>query len=259
MNIVGSGAVVASALLAAGARGADGSAACGQDQVPWRGGCFDRYQWDTDEKTCPDGVIVVPEGEDQPRCVPCKDFDGPQQPTNYCAGVLASQTDASLKAALEEVVKRLPDREAELRAGQSAWLKSRDKACRAKEKEFEGGSMAAEVYQDCIQQKNRKRTAALKAMGGSSPPAVLGCSGGPAQRTPVDRRSSVRVNKSRFYSEAKACPPKGDCPWLRKGYLVRGDEVVETAVSGEFACVTFKATTGWLPLRDLCESGTACP
>jgi hypothetical protein len=66
------------------------------------------------------------------------------------------------------------------------------------------------------------------------------------------------VRKSRLYSEAKACPPEGDCPWLRKGYLVRGDQVSETAVSGEFACVTFKSTAGWLPLGDLCEAGAAC-
>ena len=223
--------------------GADGSAACPKDHVPWQGGCFARYQWEPgDEKTCADGVIVLPDGEDQPRCIPCKDYDGMQQPMNYCAGLSASQTDASLKATFDEAVKRFPDREGALRDGQAAWLKSRDKACRAREKEYEGGSMAAEVYGDCIQQKNRRRIAELK---------VMGCGGDPAQRTTVDRRASVRANKSRFYSEAKACPAAGDCPWLRKGYLVRGDEVVEIAVSGEFACVTFKSTMGWLPLRDL--------
>jgi uncharacterized protein YecT (DUF1311 family) len=254
--------LVASLLMAAsGPSGAAGSAACGPHQVPWRGGCFDRYQWDTDEKTCPDGVIVVPEGEDSPRCAPCEGYAGMQQPMNYCAGLRASKTDAALKETLEDVVKRFPDRERELRTGENTWLKSRDKVCRAKAKEFEGGSMAAEVLEDCLYQRNRKRIAELEAM---MPPStagastVLTCGGDPTKRTPVDRRASVRVTKSRLYAEAKACPSEGECPWLRKGYLVRGDQVSETAISGEFACVTFKASTGWLPSRDLCEEGATC-
>jgi uncharacterized protein YecT (DUF1311 family) len=253
--------MVIASVMAADAAGAGGSAACGPEQVPWRGGCFYRYQWETDEKTCPGGVIVVPDGEDRPRCTPCKNYAGMQQPMNYCAGLRASQTDASLKQTFEDVVKRFPDRQEELLAAQDTWLKSRDKACRARYKAFNGGSMAGEAYGECISQRNHKRIAELKGM--ARPPAegasaVLDCVGDPGLRTPVDRRASVRVNKARLYAEAKACPPEGDCPWLRKGYLVRGDQVSETAISGEFACVTFKSTTGWVMSRDLCEVGAAC-
>lgn len=250
--------MVASLLLAAS--GAAGASPCEKDEVPWQGGCFDRYQWDTDEKTCPDGVIVIPEDEDRPRCVPCEGYAGMQQPINYCAGLVARQTEVALKETLEEVVKRLPDREKELRAAQNAWLKSRAKACRAEEKEYEGGSMAPEIFSYCVSQRGRKRIVELKAMMSVPAPAapVLACGGDAAPRTLVDHRASVGVAKSRFYAEARACPPQGDCPWLRKGYLVRGDQVSETAISGEFACVTYKTTTGWLPLRDLCEKGAPC-
>ena len=80
--------VVASLMLAGtNASGAGVSGACGPEQVPWRGECFDRLGWGFDEKTCPGGVIDVPEGEDHPRCTPCKDYAGRQQPKNQCAAL----------------------------------------------------------------------------------------------------------------------------------------------------------------------------
>lgn len=221
---------------------------CPDDSVPWNGGCFDRYQWEPGDKTCPEGVIVIPEGEKQPRCVSCDDYDGMQQPTNYCAGVLAERADAKLNEAFQSVLTRFPERAAELRAAQTAWTKARDKACSRKEKEFEGGSMASEVYSECMSDRTRKRTAELRRM---IDPTGKTCGGTAADLKPADKRAVVVAEKSRFQSEPKPCPAGGACAWLRKGYLLRGDQVQETAVSGDFACVTFKATTGWLPLRDL--------
>jgi uncharacterized protein YecT (DUF1311 family) len=245
------GLLLLGALLLAGrtsATAADAPARCPDDAVPWKGGCFDRYQWEPGDKTCPEGVIVIPDGEKQPRCVACDGYDGMQQPTNYCAGLLAERVDAKLKDVFQTVLTRFPAREAELRAAQATWTKSRDKACRRKEKEFEGGSMASEVYSECMSARTRKRTAELQRM---IEPANKTCGGNPAALTAVDKRAVVVAEKSRFHAEPKACPASGECTWLRKGYVVRGDEVLETAVSGDFACVTFKATTGWLPLRDL--------
>ena len=56
---------------------------CEKDKVPWKGGCFDRNQWERDDPSCPDGIIVIPEGKEVPSCVPCETYlDGMQQPMN---------------------------------------------------------------------------------------------------------------------------------------------------------------------------------
>ena len=116
--------------------------------------------------------------------------------------------------------------------------------------------MQPEVEGQCRLDRTLKRIAELARMAPA--PAGAGCGGDPAGQTRVDRRASIIVDRSRFHDEPKSCPATGDCPWRRKAYVVRGDEVTESAVSHDFACVTFKTTSGWLPLRDLCEAGAAC-
>ncbi len=237
-------------------------AQCEADQVPWNGKCFEHDQWDTDDKTCPEGVIVIPDGEKKPRCVLCDGYDGMQQPMNFCASVLSSGADTKLNEVFQRILKRFPDRASALRAAQSGWSKNREKACLREEKEFEGGSIAPQIYSDCVLQRTRKRTEELKRMmepaGNARAEAAKGCVGGPPSPTPIDRHATVVAEKSHFQSEPKPCPPASECSWLRKGYLVHGDQVAETAISGDFACVAFKTTIGWLPLRDLCEAGAPC-
>jgi uncharacterized protein YecT (DUF1311 family) len=258
-----SAALMVASLLAAGP---DAPPKCATDHVPFRGRCFDRYEFWPGDPSCPEGVIVIPDGENTPRCVSCEDYDGMQQPMNYCTGMIAEKAEAKLKATLEEVVKRLPAREQELRKGQRDWAKKRDAACRRAGKQYEGGSMQEEVENDCLLDRTKKRIAELARIGGLPAPAVSArptaagaqCAGDPGDQTRVDRRASIVVDKSRFLDEPKPCPADGSCPWRRKAYVVRGDEVTESAVSHDFACVTFKTTSGWLPLRDLCEAGAAC-
>ena len=136
----------------------DAGTRCGRDAVPWKGGCFDRYGWEPDEKACPDGVIEIPEGENRPRCTPCDRLSGRQQPMNYCAGLRASRAEAKMNAMFQAVLGRFPEREAELREAQEAWSAGRDKGCRRREKAFEGGSMAPEAGADCRYQRARKRS-----------------------------------------------------------------------------------------------------
>jgi hypothetical protein len=93
---------------------------CGKDQVPWRGGCFDRYQWEPDDPGCPDGIIVIPDGKDAPSCVPCAGYlDGMQQPMNYCSGIRASNADAKMESDVEGT-SRPPARSGGEVAGRSA-------------------------------------------------------------------------------------------------------------------------------------------
>lgn len=260
------------ALVVASLFAAEPSAApkCADDEVAWQGRCFSRYEWAPDDPNCPKGVIVVPEGENLPKCVPCEDYDGMQQPMNYCTGMRAANADTTMKVSFDDLVKRLPAREQELRKAQRDWVKKRDATCRRKGEQYEGGSMQPQVENECLLDKTRKRVDELTRMArgasdAAAPPssATVPLAGGPCGgdrtgQTPVDRRASIVVDKSHFQDEPKTCPADGRCPWRRKAYVVRGDELRELAVSHEFACVAYKATTGWLPLHDLCEAGAAC-
>ena len=243
---------------------------CANDEVAWKGRCFSRYEWEPDDPSCPEGVIVIPEGQSVPKCVPCEDYDGMQQPMNYCTGMRATKAESKMKATFDDLVRRLPAREQELRKAQRDWVKKRDATCRREGKQYEGGSMQPQVESECLLDRTRRRVDELTRMasGGSNaatspssatPASPDGrCGGDPAGQVRIDRRASVVVDKSRFQDEPKACTADGKCPWRRKAYVVRGDEVTETALSHDFACVTYKATTGWLPLHDLCEAGATC-
>jgi uncharacterized protein YecT (DUF1311 family) len=236
---------------------------CAEDEVPWHGRCFSRYEFDPGDPSCPDGIIVIPDGEDVPRCVRCEDYeDGRQQPDNYCSGMAAERADTKMKATFDDLVKRAPARERELGNAQTAWLKKRDATCRREGKEYEGGSMQPQVVNECLLQRTLKRIDELARMAplssSATAPAVGPCGGRPGGQLPVDRCASVVVDKSHFQDEPENCPTDGSCPWRRKGYVVRGDDVVETAVNGNFACVKYKSTSGWLPRGDLWESGAPC-
>lgn len=258
-------ALVVASLLAAGT---GAHATCAPDEVPWKGRCLGRYEWKPDDPTCPDGVIVIPEGRNAPICIRCEDYlDGMQQPMNYCSGMRAAHADAKMKATFDGLLERLPARAPALQKAQRDWLRSRNAACNRKGKQYEGGSMQPQVESECQLDRTRKRidelarmvgaTGGLASAPGAAVPAAVSC-GGLSGETRVDRRASVVVEASHFQDQPKVCPAGGACPWRRKTYVVRGDEVVETAVDPDFACVTYKATTGWLPRRELCEEGEAC-
>ncbi len=158
-------ALLLAAAIATGSTSPDAGASprCEPDQGVWAGRCFDRHQWEMDEERCPDGVILMPEGEKQPRCVSCRDVDM-QQPMNYCAGLRARRADKELNATYQELTKDFPDHVPELRTAERAWIRSRDKEYQAREKQYEGGSMAPQVYGDCMYRRTRKRTDELKKL-----------------------------------------------------------------------------------------------
>jgi hypothetical protein len=89
-----------------------------------------------------------------------------------------------------------------------------------------------------------------------------GCADAPSSPSPLDRHAWVAVDKAHFYTEPKPCPPGKTCPWIRKGYVVRDDEVEELAeVSAgkgalgfevKFSCARFRGTVGWLSHDQLC-------
>jgi uncharacterized protein YecT (DUF1311 family) len=249
---------------------ADAGPRCADDEVAWKGRCFSRYDWEPDDPSCLEGVIVIPEGEDAPKCVPCESYQGMQQPMNYCTGMRAMKAEATMKARFDELVKGLPARERELRNAQRDWMKKRDATCRRAGEQYEGGSLQPQVENECLLARTRKRIdelarvaraatiAATPAASATAASARGPCGGDPAGQTGLHRRAAVVVEKSRFQDEPKACPADGRCPWRRQAYVVRGDEVTEWSLSHDFACVTFNATSGWLPLHDLCEAGAAC-
>jgi uncharacterized protein YecT (DUF1311 family) len=218
---------------------------CGEDEVPWQGRCFHRYEFDPGDPTCPDGIIVIPDGETAPRCVRCEDYeDGRQQPMNYCSGMASERADTKMKATFDDLVRRFPARGRELGKAQASWLRKRDAICRREGKEYEGGSMQPEIENECLLARTLKRIDELARMAGA--------------QSPVDRSAWVVVDRSHFQDEPTICPTHGSCPWRRKGYVVSGDEVHETAVNGNFARVEYKSTSGWLPRGDLCEAGAPC-
>jgi uncharacterized protein YecT (DUF1311 family) len=141
----------------------DASVTCQPEEVVWEGGCFDRYEWTTNEKSCPDGVILIPEGESQPRCTPCDEVL-PQQPMNYCAGLRASRADAKLIKIYRALVRDFPLRSSELQEMERAWIKNRDGDCDEASESEEGGSLAPMVYSDCAYEKTLKRIVELEAI-----------------------------------------------------------------------------------------------
>jgi uncharacterized protein YecT (DUF1311 family) len=260
-------AIVVASLLAAEP---DVHPTCAQDEVPWKGRCFGRYEWEPDDPTCPYGVIVIPEGKKAPSCIRCDDYlDGMQQPMNYCSGMRAAHADANMKATFDDLLKRLPTRARELQKAQRDWLRRRNAACAREGEQYEGGSMQPQVESECRLDRTRKRIDELARMAGATAglaapptpgaavPAAASC-GALSGQARVDRRALVVAEKSHFHDQPKSCPAEGHCPWRRQSYVVRGDAVAETSLSQDFACVTYKATTGWLPRNELCEAGEAC-
>jgi uncharacterized protein YecT (DUF1311 family) len=161
-------ALVVASLISAGPAA---PAQCGQDEVPWQGACFSRYQWEPGDPSCPNGVIVISEGKDVPRCVPCEEYlDGMQQPMNYCTGMRASNADARMKATLDDLLVRLPTRAAALRAEQRAWQQRRDRACRREGEKYEGGSIQPQVENQCLLDRTGKRIVELTRMIASVEP-----------------------------------------------------------------------------------------
>jgi uncharacterized protein YecT (DUF1311 family) len=101
--------------------------------VAWNGGCFNRNEWRADAKSSPAGVILIPDGEDLPRCTPChSDKVTKQQPMNCCAGVLSRPADRELDVgAFSTVLKEFLNQARDLDKAQAAWVKWRDLECEA--------------------------------------------------------------------------------------------------------------------------------
>jgi hypothetical protein len=164
----------------------------------------------------------------------------------------------------DDLLVHVPAGAAKLRADQLAWQHRRDSACRREGEQYEGGSMQPEVESGCLLDRTQKRIVELahgRLLGsGLAGSAHRGCLPGTRvrRRFEPDWSQPPRfsgVEKSRFHDQPRMCPPDGECPWHRKAYVVRGDSVTETAVMRDFACVTYRTTTGWLLRRDLCEPG----
>lgn len=127
-----------------------------------------------------------------------------------------------MTATFDDLIKRSPARERELGKAQTAWLKRRDAICRREGKEYEGGSMQPQIENECLLARTLKRIEELARISPASlsptTPAVgLPCGGDPGEQSPIDRRASVVVERSRFQDEPKMCPTDGSCPWRRKG------------------------------------------
>ena len=193
---------------------------CEKDEVPWKGGCFDRNQWEPDDPSCPDGIIVISEGKDVPSCVPCEKYlDGMQQPMNYCTGMRASNAEAKMKGTLDDLLVRVPARAAKLRANQRAWQQQQQPVAHRREGEqYEGGSMQPEVENGCLLDRTQKRIVELARMvasSGATAPAQptaaasprAGCAGG-SNQTGVNRRATVTVEKSRFHDQPGTSSPR---------------------------------------------------
>ena len=107
------------------------------------------------------------------------------------------------------------------------------------------------------------RSAPTTAAPAPPSPVALpaGCPEAAGRLTRVDRKAWVAFEKAGLYSEPKVCPGGTDCPWQRKGYVVRGDELEEVAVIDvgqpptglwTFSCVTFRTTSGWVKTSEIC-------
>ncbi len=136
---------------------------CGTDAVPWRGRCFRRTEWAVDEEGCPEGVVLIPRGQDQPRCTPCEHVV-PQQPANYCAGLRAKKAVAALDRAYQKLLKKRLRREQKenLERAQRTWLEFRDAWCAFIASGAEGGSAQPMVAAGCRAQVTQPRIKELE-------------------------------------------------------------------------------------------------
>ncbi len=88
--------------------------------------------------------------------------DGNQQQMNACAVRDFRAADAALNIRYGEVMKTLsPQMRVALRTEQRTWLKGRDPSCKRASKANEGGSIWPLVFNSCLEESTRKRTAEL--------------------------------------------------------------------------------------------------
>ena len=108
-------------------------------------------------------VFVFVFDEDGPRCMPCGKVDT-QQPLNSCASEARSAADHDLDLERKVFIKRFPERAASIAVVERAWRTFRERACTLEASEYEGGSMQAQVYGECMAREARLQLERLKAL-----------------------------------------------------------------------------------------------
>ncbi len=85
--------------------------------------------------------------------------EGNQSAMNACAADEYVRQDGRLNQAYIMVMQRLKQNaKTKLRTSQRAWIKQRDRICRAERAEYEGGSIAPLIFHSCMTDETIKRT-----------------------------------------------------------------------------------------------------
>lgn len=84
---------------------------------------------------------------------------GIQPAMNACAAEEYTRQDSELNQAYVMVMKPLKSAgKTKLRNSQRAWIKSRDKTCKAERAEYEGGTIAPLIFYSCLTNETIMRT-----------------------------------------------------------------------------------------------------
>jgi uncharacterized protein YecT (DUF1311 family) len=134
---------------------------CRQDEKIFRGKCVSSGECCV-PGVCDRGQVFVFD-EGGPRCLPCDKVDT-QQPLNFCASEASSAADRELESERQTFLKRFPRRAARVAAVEKAGKTFRERLCTLEGSEYEGGSMEAQVYGECMAREARLHLERLKAL-----------------------------------------------------------------------------------------------
>ena len=83
---------------------------------------------------------------------------------NFCAAAAAAVAEHERDLEYKAFVKRFPERAARIAAVEGAWKTFRDRSCDLEASEYEGGSMQAQVFGDCMARETRLHLERLRAL-----------------------------------------------------------------------------------------------
>ena len=84
---------------------------------------------------------------------------------NYDAIRAYEKVDKELNLVYKQVIGKMSEQEkTKIKTAQRKWIKMKESSCTKEAAEYEGGSMYAMIYHDCLAIKTKKRITELKKM-----------------------------------------------------------------------------------------------
>jgi uncharacterized protein YecT (DUF1311 family) len=83
---------------------------------------------------------------------------------NFCSMMASTAAERELDVEYKAFRERFPGRAARVGAVEKAWKTFRDRSCDLEASEYEGGSMQAQVFGDCMARETRLHLERLRAL-----------------------------------------------------------------------------------------------